>query len=233
MSKRFEVVDIQPGFVVIDKSAEVSFHSEAEQPGLVTEVETQLGVEKLYPVHRLDRMTSGLLLLATSAEAAEQLNRQFRQGTVQKYYLALSDRKPKKKQGLISGDMAKGRRGSWRLLKSKQNPARTRFFSVGLGDGLRLYLLKPLTGKTHQIRVALKSIGAPILGDRRYYPLDANQQTLRPDRGYLHAYAIGFEFDGEHHRYRLLPRQGGWFQSELVVDQLQRLGDPDQLAWPD
>ena len=119
MPSGFEIVDVQPGFVVIDKAAGVGFHQEADQPGLVSQVEAWLGESKLYPVHRLDRMTSGLLLLATSPAAAEQLNRQFRLGLVQKYYLALSDRKPKKKQGLISGDMDKGRRGSWRLLKSK------------------------------------------------------------------------------------------------------------------
>ena len=52
--------------------------------------------------------------------------------------------------------MAKSRRGMFKLMRSMENPAITQFFSYALGDGKRLYLLKPHSGKTHQLRVALK-----------------------------------------------------------------------------
>ena len=205
----FELIDCCTQFVVVDKSPGVGFHSEEGQPGLVPQLECELQLGKLYPVHRLDRMTSGLLLLARSPEAAEALNKQFRAHLIEKYYLALSDRKPRKKQGLISGDMVKARRGSWKLLKTQQDPARTRFFSFGLGAGKRLYLLKPQTGRTHQLRVALKSIGAPIIGDQRYYPQAAKNSVA--GRGYLHAYGLGFELEGRHHFYCCPPSQGALF----------------------
>jgi len=116
----------------------------------------------------------------------------------------LSDRKPAKKQGWVRGDMEKGRGGAWRLLPSQANPAVTYFQSASLAPGLRVFFLKPLTGRTHQLRVALKSLGAPILGDALYQGSDA-------DRTYLHAYALSFELDGETLRFYCPPTIGAAF----------------------
>ena len=112
--------------------------------------------------------------------------------------MALSDRKPNKKQGTIRGDMAKARRGSWKLLRTRHDPAVTKFTSVAVvGDcrpGLRLYIVRPLTGRTHQIRVAMKSNGVPVLGDIRYADKAAAEKE---DRTYLHAAAISFDLYGQ------------------------------------
>ena len=99
---------------------------------------------QVYPVHRLDEATSGLLLLARNSAAARDLAALFRERSIGKYYLALSDLPPRKKQGLIQGDMVRARRGDWKLTRSMTNPARTRFVSWSVSPGLRLYLLKPL-----------------------------------------------------------------------------------------
>lgn len=224
----FCVIDIQPDFIIISKSAGVDFHSQQQQAGLVPIVEQSLQLGKLYPVHRLDKITSGLIILARSAVAAEQINEQFRQQQVEKYYLAISDRKPAKKQGLVSGDMVKSRRGSWKLLNQQTDPARTRFFSFGLQPGLRLFVLKPETGRTHQLRVMMKSLGAPILGDERYYPAGDGAS----DRGYLHAYVVKFDFDGQPYRYLSPPLQGVLFASETFKQVLLEVGPPESLAWP-
>ncbi|MEH6650140.1 MAG: TIGR01621 family pseudouridine synthase [Motiliproteus sp.] len=224
----FSVIDIHPDFIVISKSAGVDFHSQEQQAGLVPMVEQSLQLGKFYPVHRLDKITSGLIILARSSAAAEQINEQFRQQRVEKYYLAISDRKPSKKQGLISGDMKKSRRGSWKLLNSQADPAQTRFFSFSLQSGIRLFVLKPLTGRTHQLRVMMKSLGAPILGDERYYP----GETDTADRGYLHAYVVKFDFDGQQYRYKSPPLQGALFASEALKQALLTLGPPESLAWP-
>ena len=117
---------------------------------------------------------------------------------VKKQYLAISDHKPKKKQGLIQGDMAKGRRGAWLLTRSQENPAITRFTSLSLGEGRRLFFLSPLTGKTHQLRVAMKSLGAPILRDALYGGSPA-------DRVYLHAWRLSLVYGGEPWRFELAP----------------------------
>ncbi len=215
--------------MVITKAAGVEFHSLNEQPGLVPQVEAQLQLGKLYPVHRLDTMTSGLLVLARDPGSAEQINQQFRLRQVEKFYLAISNRKPTKKQGLVSGDMSKSRRGSWRLMSSQLNPAQTRFFSYSLAAGLRLYLLKPLTGRTHQLRVMMKSLGAPILGDPRYYPKDTDTVS---DRGYLHAYVLIFEYAGQRYRYCAKPDMGGLFNSPECNGLLQQIDQPELLNWP-
>ncbi|WP_139742083.1 pseudouridine synthase, partial [Aeromonas dhakensis] len=158
-------------FMVINKGPGLGMHDETDEagllhPGLVSRVKADTGL-LLYPVHRLDKMTSGLVLLARTTEANRALSMAFAAREVSKQYLALSDRKPKKKQGWVKGDMQKGRGGSWMLTRTLDNPAISWFDSVSVREGLRLYRIKPQTGKTHQIRVALKSVGAPILGDER------------------------------------------------------------------
>ena len=141
-------------FIVVSKPEGVSFHLEQDnsQSGFVQFCAEQFGYGKLWPVHRLDKMTSGLLILATSATSAAQFGVLFQQRKIEKYYLDLADRKPKKKQGWVKGDMASARRGSYKLLKTQQNPSITRFISQSIVFGnddklsaptFRLFLLKP------------------------------------------------------------------------------------------
>ncbi|RAJ95271.1 tRNA pseudouridine32 synthase / 23S rRNA pseudouridine746 synthase [Aliidiomarina maris] len=196
-------------------------HQEGEAIGLVTQVEALVG-EKLFPVHRLDKDTSGLVILARHAEAAAIFGRLFEQREIDKFYVAVAGNKPAKKQGAIQGDMEKARGGSWRLTKSQQAPAKTWFFSFGTGQGTRLYVLKPLTGRTHQIRVALKSIGVPILGDSRYKGKPAQRLML-------HALALGFTWRGEKLSYLLLPDSDFYpLNDELTA----KLNQPWDLPWP-
>jgi tRNA pseudouridine32 synthase/23S rRNA pseudouridine746 synthase len=174
-------------FLVVNKEAGVDMHDDAGVPGLVSRVSAAVG-QNVYPVHRLDKVTSGLVLLAKNKEATSELSQSFAGRRVKKTYLAISDRSPKKKQGWVKGDMAKSRNGSWKLLHSLDNPAITYFQSVALAiPHHRLYIVSPHTGKTHQIRVALKSISAPILGDERYGGSVA-------DRTYLHAWRLQFSY---------------------------------------
>ena len=224
----YRIVADHKQYIVIDKDPNVGFHTEDGVFGVAEQLKRDLGVEALYPVHRLDRMTSGLLLFAKNRQTARVLGEQFEQRQVQKFYLALSDRKPKKKQGSVKGDMEKGRRGSWKLLISKNNPAVTQFFSCSVEPGLRLYLLKPLTGKTHQLRVAMKSIGAPILGDGRYSTVDLDAD----ERGYLHAYGLGFTLGGQSPRFICPPTRGQVFNRPSFAQALLAYHDPWDLAWP-
>ncbi|MCG6200007.1 TIGR01621 family pseudouridine synthase [Psychromonas antarctica] len=216
-------------FIVINKQANINFHSEDGGFGVVVAAEKALGC-KLYSVHRLDKMTSGLLLLAKSSQIAAQLAALFATHQIQKYYLAVSDQKPKKKQGLIKGGMEKSRRSMWKLTKNNNNLAMTQFFSYPLEEGKRLFVIKPHSGKTHQIRVALKSLGSAICGDPLY--AEKSLQTQRYDRGYLHAYQLDFLFNKEAFSFKLLPQFGGLFRSDRCLSQLQSIGPVAELAWP-
>ncbi len=197
-----------PSFIIAHKSAGVNFHSEGEA-GFVVQVSQYLGIP-LFPVHRLDKMTSGLVIFAKSSSIAAQFGKRFENREIEKYYLALSMRKPKKKMGWIKGDMASARRGDYKLLTSMENPAITQFISCALRTHERLFLIKPYTGKTHQIRVALKSLGAPIAGDERYANVN---EARKEERGYLHAYAVKFSLDWENFSFVSPPMEGERFRS--------------------
>lgn len=234
---------------VIHKPENIPFHSltvpsqKDQTPqqidGIVSLAKHYLKDEHIYPVHRLDKLTSGLMIFARTTEANRALSGLFQQKKIEKYYLAVSYQKPKKKQGAIIGDMAKGRSGSYMLKHSKQNPAITRFFAThiqALPKPAWLYTLKPETGKTHQLRVALKSLGSPVLGDKRYAGDTAS-------RGYLHAYKLRFDLFGK--RYDIIDPffQGEEFSLETFQEELTKLPpsnnqdrlnlpSPECLAWP-
>ncbi|WP_295894315.1 TIGR01621 family pseudouridine synthase [uncultured Vibrio sp.] len=226
----FDILYTHPDFLVINKHPNVSVHKDDGDTMLLQEVGDVSGEEQLYLVHRLDKMTSGILLLARNKESASSLSLAFANREVAKFYLAISSKKPKKKQGLIIGDMERSRRSSWKLLKSSNNPAVTQFMSLAAQPGERLFLCKPHTGKTHQIRVALSSIGSSIVGDPIY------NTSSRADRGYLHAFAVGFTHKGSEFEFTCDPREhaglGEKWHDPQVSDGIQAWSEPALLAWP-
>lgn len=203
---KFPMVYQNDDFLVINKPANISFHNQQDIIGIHNLLKSELGYN-IWPVHRLDKMTSGLLIFAKSQIVAGELGKMFEKREINKIYVALSDKKPKKKQGNIVGDMKKSRNGSWKLTHTKENPAKTHFYSYSLISGIRLFWITPTSGKTHQIRVALKSIGAPILGDKRYTGNNA-------DRGYLHAYRLSFIWRQENIEINCQPQSGEYFLLE-------------------
>lgn len=213
-------------FVIFNKPSGLNFHSEDNEAGFVVLATKQLNLPQLYSVHRLDKMTSGLIILAKSSEVANSFTKLFENKEIQKFYLALSLRKPKKKQGWIKADMSSSRRGSYKLLQTKENPAITQFVSSALRVGERFFLVKPHTGKTHQIRVALKSIGSPIAGDIRYANAD---EAKKEDKGYLHAYALKFSLNDEEFSFTCQPTEGERFVSQEAKEQLKKWSQPWEL----
>lgn len=181
----FENADV----LVLDKPAGIPVQDQDGVSGWFNRVRNQLGLAEAFPVHRLDQGTSGLYLIARHREAARFLGQQFEAHRVTKIYLALSHAKGRQKQGWIIGDMRPARQGSYKLAHTRENPAVTWFVSRGLRPGIRAFALRLFTGKTHQARVALKSVGSPILGDARYGGQPA-------DRLYLHAAMLGLELPG-------------------------------------
>lgn len=201
-------------FLIVDKPPGMTVQRDVTHGPGVLEALRQTLDAPVWPVHRLDAGTSGLLIVARSEAGNRELSRLFREHHVQKAYLAVSRRTPSRKQGWVKGDMEQARRGAWKLTTSMQHPAITRFFSKGLG-GSRLFLVLPHTGKTHQIRVALKSLGAPISGDSLYGGAEAG-------RMFLHAAGLRF------------PWGSGvieaWSWPEAVGD-FGPLGDPAIREW--
>ncbi|GFD95001.1 RNA pseudouridine synthase [Alteromonas sp. KUL156] len=193
--------------------------------GIVSILKKQVSLEELHLCHRLDTGTSGCLCLAKNATVAAEIGELFSSRRVSKYYLALSNHKPKKKQGLIVGDM-KNRRGGQRiLLKTQENPAITQFFSSAAKPGTRGFIIKPHSGKTHQIRVALKSIGAPILGDMLY-------GGATSDRVYLHSWHMRLPLSSGELAITAPFDTGEVINEEEVQDWYHGLNAPETYPWP-
>ena len=214
---KLDIIYQTDDFIIIYKPCGLSVHKDQSKIGLTTLLARQLNVPQVWLVHRLDKVTSGLLIFALNAESAAEFFRLFSEHHIQKTYLALSNQKPKKKQGLIVGDMQKARNGAWKLCQSKENPAITRFKSVSCEPNLRLFILKPQTGKTHQLRVAMKSLGSPILGDMLY-----GKNTENIDRTYLHSARLQFEFKGQLFDVFSPPKEGQWWHRQGVMSQIQK-----------
>lgn len=131
-----------------------SFATDTDRPGIV---------------HRLDRDTSGLLIIAKNPESAAHLQRQFAERTAKKTYIAITDGKLKLNAAKI--DLPIGRNPSapstFRI-DPNGKPAQTTYYVLAENDIQSLVELKPTTGRTHQLRVHLAHLNAPILGDRVY-----------------------------------------------------------------
>ncbi len=180
-----QVIYENKDFLIVSKPAGIEYHGDSGLVALIRQDNAQL-----IGVHRLDRDTTGAIIFAKNKEVASKLGLMFQNREISKTYIALAGNKPSKKQGMISGDIVKTRGGSYTLKRSQDNPSITQFMSKSLFDGVRLYWLIPKTGRTHQLRVVLKSLGVPILGDKRYGG-DSS------DRMYLHAFKLEFEWEGE------------------------------------
>jgi 23S rRNA pseudouridine1911/1915/1917 synthase len=141
-------------------------------------------------VHRLDRDTSGLLVVARSHEAHGKLQRQVKRRELLREYLALVVGKPQSRSGTIEAAIGRDRRDRLRHSLDTDSPraAVTHFELEELLDGYTLLRVRLETGRTHQIRVHLEAIELPVAGDRTY----GKPGVLGLERQFLHAAHLAF-----------------------------------------
>lgn len=185
--------------LVIDKPAGMVVHPAAGHSsgtlvnavlGYDPEIEGIGGEERPGVVHRLDKETSGLILLAKNERAHRWLQDQFRLRQVEKIYLALVDGKPPTPSGRVEAYI--GRDPSHRkkmaiVSESRGREAISEYKTVESFDKHTLLEFHPLTGRTHQIRLHCAFLGCPIVGDEIY---GRKKPTLEIDRHFLHAYRL-------------------------------------------
>jgi RluA family pseudouridine synthase len=182
--------------LVLDKPAGLPVHG---GPGGAASLEDALAAlrfgarEDPALVHRLDRDTSGCLILARRRSALRRLNAQFAAGAIQKTYWAIVAGTPAQASGRIELPLAKrsDRRG-WRMVIDRAGlAARTDYRLLGSAGGESWLELAPRTGRTHQIRVHLAALGCPIVGDPVYGPEGAPSAPMM-----LHARAVRIPVEG-------------------------------------
>jgi 23S rRNA pseudouridine1911/1915/1917 synthase len=218
----YHVVHADEHVVVVDKPAGVVVHPGAGQAGgtLVAGLLARFadlaalsahGVcapERPGIVHRLDKGTSGLLVVARTAPAYRSLTGQFGRRSVERRYVALVHGTVADTLGTIDAPVGRSLRTPGRMAVSAAGrPARTAYRVIqryeGAGEA-SLVAVTLETGRTHQIRVHMAAIGHPVVGDDRYGRRgSADRLGLPPQRLFLHAYVLGFEHpaSGRHVRW--------------------------------
>ncbi len=201
--------------LVVDKPAGLVVHPAPGHPShtLVNAVLNYLpalaqDADSLRPgiVHRLDKDTSGLILVAKNRVAQANLSDQFKNRVVKKSYLTLVNGKLTPEKGIIEAAIGRDRRHRQRMaVVSNGREARTEYRVIKYYGNYTLLEIKPETGRTHQIRVHLSAIGFPVVGDATY-----GLKSPRFPRQFLHASRIGFH----------LPSTGSYveFESPLPPD---------------
>jgi 23S rRNA pseudouridine1911/1915/1917 synthase len=175
-------------------------------------------------VHRLDKDTSGLIIAAKSEDARRNLQRQFKEGVVEKSYLALVEGKVEPERGVIDAPIGRDarRRKRMAVVRKGGRESVTEYRAIEYLGDYTLLEVTPRTGRTHQVRVHLAFIGHPLVGDKVY---GYRKQRLGLRRHFLHAQRLGFH----------LPSSGEYvaLTSELPHDLsevLDRLRGPSLIS---
>lgn len=147
-------------------------------------------------VHRLDRETSGIILIAKSELSFAHIKKQFQDRTLQKTYRAIVFGSPKRESGVIEGTISLKPGTTKRTVYKGKMPkeAVTEYKVLERFESASLLEVYPKTGRTHQVRVHLASINHPILGDKLYSSKSSKKVFIpKMDRQMLHAYSIEFD----------------------------------------
>ena len=152
-------------------------------------------------VHRIDKDTSGVLVLARTRKSAEVLTKAFKERDLHKTYLALVRGVPKAKEGEIKAPLEKAGEKMQVLSEGKKAVTQYRVLDE-TGELFSLIEASPLTGRSHQIRAHLEYIGCPIVGDDTYFGQTRKRFAELADKLFLHAYKI--DLSGIYHKKQII-----------------------------
>lgn len=195
----FPVVYEDAALLVVDKPSGVAVHGgSGVSYGVIESLRAARPQAKFLELaHRLDRDTSGLLVLCKKRSALVELHRMLREGEVDKRYLAVVKGRWARKEAELSDSLHKyvTPQGERRVaVRADGRSAVTRVKPMRIGEAASLLELRLLTGRTHQIRVHLAHAGHPVLGDDKYGDFDLNKVLAKQGvkRLFLHACSIAF-----------------------------------------
>ena len=148
-----------------------------DEPGGLPELlRSQLGTEDFRTVHRLDRVVSGLMVVARNAKAASDISRQIREDAFEKEYLAVIHGEPAQESGRLEDLLLRDKARKMTLVTKEMakgvQPAALRYRVISSQNGMSRVRIQLETGRTHQIRVQFASRNLPLVGERKYAGLD-------------------------------------------------------------
>ncbi|NWG05800.1 MAG: RluA family pseudouridine synthase [Chloroflexi bacterium] len=202
--------------LVIDKPAGIPVLPdgwEQDAPYLVKMLEEDYG--KLWVVHRLDKGTSGVMIFARGAESHRALNTQFENHEAQKTYHAIMEGNPKWEEKVTKFPLRANVGKKHRTAVDDKNgkPAETHFRVIKRYQEMTLVEAKPMTGRTHQIRVHAYALGHPLLGDVLY----SAQETWIITRPALHAQSLSLIHPITNERMKFTAPHPADFENALKV----------------
>ncbi|MCK4918126.1 MAG: RluA family pseudouridine synthase [Candidatus Omnitrophica bacterium] len=188
MNKPFEVVFNDEYLIVVNKIAKILVQptTNEKKNTLTTLLAKHLGA-KVFPCHRLDKETTGLLVYAKNSQIQTDIMEQFQRGSVFKRYIAFIKGRLKDKKGLLE-DYILDKDGV--KFGEKEKEAKTAYKVLKLFEYFSVLELKPYTGRTNQLRIQLAKIGHPILGEDKY--AFRRDFEIRFKRIALHAFYLSF-----------------------------------------
>ncbi|MCB0561966.1 MAG: RNA pseudouridine synthase [Lewinellaceae bacterium] len=199
------VIKETPGWLALDKPAGIQVERNPFGPSVESLAYAHLEMKKRNPyvgiVHRLDRVTTGVVLVAKKKNTLRQLNEQFRLKGVQKTYLAMVEGAPAEEEATLQHWLEKDLPGKRALVSNQASgPAFECILSYRQlwkgPNGRALLEIHPVTGKYHQIRAQLAAIGCPVAGDMHY----GASTSYQPNHIMLHAWKLAFSDPGSKER---------------------------------
>jgi len=199
-SNEDQIIDNNDNFIVLNKASGISVQGGTKSKKNLVDIFNKSKIfegTKPYSVHRLDKDTSGVFIMAKNRESAQLLTSLFRLRKVHKTYLAICQGELSKNFGIWDEDLIRYDGGKRIIEKAK-----TIFKVIDTNSEASLLELKPITGRKHQLRKQLFAIGNPIFGDTKYKLSNSNKGVNK--NLMLHSYQIKFKINNVKHTYSAL-----------------------------
>lgn len=213
-SKNLDIIYEDDNILLLDKKAGVLCHPDDREfiDTLIGRVKRYLYEKREYDpdeensfvpslVNRIDRNTGGIVIAAKNSESLRILNEKMKNRELHKFYLCVVIGCPKQKNGILEGWLLKDESKNTVNILDKEvygaKSIKTKYKVIDTADGLSLVDIELLTGRTHQIRAHMASIGCPLLGDGKYGKNQINKKFGGYKKQLLYSYKLEFDFTSE------------------------------------